>query len=149
MHSARHEKVFQLENGHYLLYYHRPESWRMLALYLKFLIPIGGLIYLIKKNPFYMSFPAMLPAMLISLIALSVSMVKYSKQTNMLVHQVLMDPTGTELTFIYQNQFFRRLRNDRPEQTLMIHQLVNPPQGDQYMPLAGDLFPEQYPINLE
>lgn len=45
----------------------------------------------------------------------------------MLVHQVLMDPTGTELTFIYQNQFFRRLRNDKPEQSLMIHQLVNPP----------------------
>lgn len=62
-----------------MLYYHRPESWRMLALYLKYLVPIGALIYLIKKNPFYMSFPAMLPAMLISLILLSVSMVKYSK----------------------------------------------------------------------
>ena len=57
----------------------------------------------------------MLPAMFIGVIALVFSMVKYSKVTNMLVHQVHMDPTGTELTFIYKNAFFRRFRNDKPE----------------------------------
>ena len=64
-----------------------------------------------------------------------------------MVHQILMDPSGTELTFIYQNQFFRRMRNDIPERTLMISQLIDPPQGDDYMPLAGDLFPKYYPIS--
>jgi len=62
----------------------------------------------------------MLPAMTITLIALFLSMIKYSKVTNHMVHQVHMDPTGTELTFIYQNQLFRRMRNDVPEQTMMI-----------------------------
>ena len=57
-----------------------------------------------------------------------------------------MDPTGTELTFIYKNALFRRFRNDKPEQTIMIAQLVNPPQGDEYRPLAGDLFPTEYPL---
>ena len=29
---------------------------------------------------------------------------------------------------------------------MMIQQLIDPPQGDDYMPLAGDLFPTKYPI---
>lgn len=57
-----------------------------------------------------------------------------------------MDPTGTELTFIYKNQMFRRFRNDKPEQTMTIAQLVDPPQGDEYKPLAGELFPTKYPL---
>jgi TRAP-type uncharacterized transport system fused permease subunit len=113
----------------------------MFQLYLKYLVPIAVLIYLIRKNPFYQTYPIMLPLMLVSTILLSISMIKYSKVTNMLVHQVHMDPTGTELTFIYKNALFRRFRNDKPEQTIMIAQLVNPPQGDEYRPLAGDLFP--------
>ena len=62
----------------------------------------------------------MLPAMMLACFAFIASMVKYSKVTNMMVHQILMDPTGTELTFVYKNQFFRRMRNDKPEQTLMV-----------------------------
>lgn len=147
VYSPYNEKIFQLENGYYLLYYHRPESWRMFQLYLKFLVPIAVLIYLIKKNPFYLSYPAMLPAMFIALIMLCISLIKYSKLTNMMIHQVHMDPTGTELTFIYQNQFFRRMRNDKPEQPILIQQLIDPPQGGHYKPLAGDLFPKTYPIN--
>ena len=57
-----------------------------------------------------------------------------------------MDPTGTELTFIYKNAFFRRFRNDKPEQSILISQLVDPPQGDDYVPLSGELFPTEYPI---
>lgn len=75
-----------MENGYYLLYYHRPEWWRMVALYLKFAVPIALFIYLIKKNPFYQSYPAMLPGMVIAVVLLVISAVKYSKVTNMLVH---------------------------------------------------------------
>ena len=117
-----------------------------MALYLKFAIPIVVLYYLIKKNPFYQSYPAMLPGMVITIILLLISAIKYSKVTNMLVHQVHMDPTGTELTFIYKNQMFRRFRNDKPEQTMTIAQLVDPPQGEDYKPLAGELFPTKYPL---
>lgn len=38
------------------------------------------------------------------------------------------------------------MRNDKPEQTLMIGQLIDPPQGPDYKPLAGDLFPTEYPL---
>lgn len=105
------------------------------------------LVYLIRKNPFYQSYPAMLPGMFIAFCLTAIALVKYSKVTNMLVHQVHMDPTGTELTFIYKNQFFRRMRNDQPEASVLINQLVDPPQGDEYLPLSGDLFPTEYPID--
>ena len=45
----------------------------------------------------------MLPLMIMSTVVLFGSMIKYSKVTNMMVSKVLMDPTGTELTFVYQN----------------------------------------------
>ena len=147
VYTPKHEKIFQLENGYYLLFYHRPEWWRISSLYLKFLIPMGICIYLIKKNPFYKTYPAMLPAMFIGLILTFISLVKYSKVSNMLVHQVHMDPTGTELSFIYKNAVFRRFRNDRPQTDMLISQLADPPQGDDYLPLAGDLFPTKYPID--
>jgi len=56
-----------------------------------------------------------------------------------------MDPTGTELTFIYKNAAFRRMRNDKPEQTIMISQLIDPPQGDEYKELPWNVFPKEYP----
>lgn len=37
----------------------------MLVLYLRFLIPLALLYYGIKKNPFYKSYPIMLPFMVI------------------------------------------------------------------------------------
>lgn len=63
-----------------------------------------------------------------------------------MIHQILLDPTGTELTFVFKNQLTRKLRADRPEVTLMIQQLANPPQGDEYRELVGDLFPEEFPF---
>jgi hypothetical protein len=53
VYTAKYEKVFQLETGYYLLYYHKPEWWRIPSLFLKFAIPIAVLIYYIRKNPFY------------------------------------------------------------------------------------------------
>lgn len=58
----------------------------MFLLYARYLIPLGTLIYLIRKNPFYQSYPAMLPAMFIGVIYGFFAMVRYSKVTNMLVH---------------------------------------------------------------
>ena len=73
--------------------------------------------------------------------------VKYSRRTNVMVHQILMDPTGTELTFVYKNKFARKMRTDEVEKTLMISHMINPPQGIEYRELVGDLFPEKYPFN--
>lgn len=115
-------------------------------MFLKFIIPVIGLIYLIRKNPFYRSYPAMLPAMIISAILLAGGGVVYSKQTNKLVRQILLDPTGTELTFVYANQISRRLRNDSTELSMLISQCTDPPQGEDYVPLAGYLFPTKYPV---
>lgn len=54
-------------------------------------------------------------------------MIKYSRKTNHMVHQILLDPTGTEMTFVYKNQFFRKMRSDITERTIMISNLANPP----------------------
>eukprot|EP00347_Sterkiella_histriomuscorum_P011806 403371027 len=39
------------------------------------------------------------------------------------------------------------MRADHLDVTLMIQQLANPPQGDEYRELFGDLFPEKYPFD--
>jgi len=41
---------------------------------------------------------------------------------------------------------FRRWRTDKPEQTLLVAHLVDPPQGEDFKPLQGDLFPSNYPL---
>lgn len=81
-------------------------------LYLRFLLPLGVLTYLIRKNPFYRTYPIMLPIMVAAWALVFIRMVNYSRVTNHMVHQILMDPTGTEITFVYKNQFFRKLRSD-------------------------------------
>lgn len=147
--SPKEEAVIQLENGYYLLYYHRQKKYTMFLLYLKYLIPIFGLIYLIRKNPFYKSYPIMLPVMFISLFIVLYKCVRYSGRTNRMIHQILIDPTGTEATFIYKNRFIRKLRNDNLEETFLIQSLQNPPQGNEYVPLKGRLFPQKYPFNFD
>ena len=75
-------------------------------------------------------------------------MVRYSKRTNNMVHQILLDPTGSEITFVYKNQLTRRLRADQTEATFLISSMINPPQGEMYKPLTGDLIPEEYPFDF-
>jgi len=76
------------------------------------LIPLALLWWGIKKNPFYKSYPIMLPFMVILFAFTFIRMVKYSKRTNYMVHQVLLDPTGTELTIVFKNEFQRKMRQD-------------------------------------
>ena len=106
------------------------------------------LAYLIKKNPFYRTYPIMLPIMMATFFVVFYRMVKYSKRTNNMVHQILLDQTGTELTFVFKNQMTRRLRSDQTEATFLISSMVNPPQGPQFRPLLGDLVPETYPFDF-
>lgn len=61
------------------------------------------LAYLIRKNPFYRTYPIMLPIMFIAFFTTLYRFVKYSRRTNNMIHQVLIDATGSELTFIYKN----------------------------------------------
>jgi hypothetical protein len=93
--------------------------FKLFGLYLRFLIPLGLLAYYIKKNPLYASYPVVLPFTVIFFGIFFYRMIKYSRKTNHMVHQILLDPTGSELTFIYQNKTLRRLRQDTPEVTLM------------------------------
>ena len=63
-----------------------------------------------------------------------------------MVHQIFLDPMGTDFTFIYKNQFTRKTRQDAFEKSLMISNLASPPQRGEYRGLLGDLFPETYPF---
>ena len=60
---------------------------------------------------------------------------------------MLLDATGSEITVVYKNQLARKLRSDNLEATFMVSSMINPPQGGEYKPLSGDLFPEEYPFN--
>ena len=61
------------------------------------------LTVLIKKNPFYRTYPIMLPIMIAMWWFTVYRMVVYSRRTNRMVHQILLDQTGSELTFVYKN----------------------------------------------
>ena len=110
------------------------------------LIIVAVCLYLIKVNPFYRTYPIMLPISTIAMVLTFISIIRYSRKTNSMVQQILMDQTGSELTFVYQNQMQRKLRTDPPEVTLMIQSMQNPPQQGKFRQLQGDLFPEQYPF---
>ncbi len=78
--------LFRLENGYYLLFYHRQAFYTMFGLYLRYLAPIVILAYLIKKNPFYKTYPIMLPIMMAAILIVFYRMIKYSSRTNRMVH---------------------------------------------------------------
>ena len=147
--TATKEPIIQLDNGYYLLYYHRQNSYTMMLLYLRFLIPLAILMYLIKKNPFYKSYPIVLPLALVAFVVVFFKMIRYGNVTNRMIHQILLDPSGTEATFIYKNKLFRKLRSDTLEEVVLVQSLVNPPQENEYRPLKGPLFPEKFPFNFE
>ena len=55
-------------------------------LFARFLIPLAVLTVLIKKNPFYRSYPIMLPIMIAMWWFAVYRMVVYSRRTNRMVH---------------------------------------------------------------
>ena len=58
----------------------------MALLYARFLVPLAIVGYLIKKNPFYRTYPIMLPILIIIWWTTFIRTVKYSKKTNHMVH---------------------------------------------------------------
>jgi hypothetical protein len=53
---------------------------------MRFLVPLLGLTYLIRKNPFYRSYPIMLPIMMAAWAGVLIATVRYSKVTNHMIH---------------------------------------------------------------
>lgn len=43
----------------------------------------------------------------------------------------------------------RKLRADQTEVTMMVSQLCNPPQGENFRPLVGEIFPQEYPFAFD
>lgn len=91
----------------------------------------------------------MLPILITAFAIVFYRLIKYSRRTNHMIHQILLDQTGTELTFVYKNQTARRFRSDQTEATFLITSMINPPQGGEYRPLIGDLVPETYPFEFK
>ena len=87
---------------------------------MRFLVPMAVLAVLIKKNPFYRTYPIMLPIMIAMWFIILYRAVRYSRRTNRMVHQILLDQTGSELTFVYKNQTTRRIFGHQTEETHMI-----------------------------
>ena len=64
MYTAHKERLFKLQNGYFLIYYHRQAWYTIALLFARFTVPLVALAYLIKKNPFYRTYPIMLPIMI-------------------------------------------------------------------------------------
>lgn len=115
---------------------------------MRFIVPLAVLAVLIKKNPFYRTYPIMLPIMISLWFIILYRAVVYSRRTNRMVHQILLDQTGSELTFVYKNQTTRRIFGHQTEETHMVQGMHNPPlQG--YKPLSGCVFPDTYPFRYQ
>ena len=52
---------------------------------MRFAVPMLALAYYIRKNPFYRTYPIMLPIMFIVFFTTFYRMVKYSRRTNNMV----------------------------------------------------------------
>lgn len=114
-----------------------------------YIVGLAVLAYGIRKNPFYRSYPIMLPIMAFAFLFVFIAMVRKARKMNNLVSDILLDPSGQELTFVFRNQLLRKMRNDRTEVTLPITSLVNPPQGDNYQQFTEEPFPEKYPFDFK
>jgi len=97
------EKLFKLQNGYYILFLHKQAWYTIPLLYMRFLVPLAICTFLIKKNPFYRTFPIMLPIMIALWFFTLYRAVAYSRRTNRMVQSILLDQTGSELTFVYRN----------------------------------------------
>lgn len=86
IYTAHKEKLFKLKNGFFVLYLHRQAWYTVPLLFARFLIPLAVLTVLIKKNPFYRSYPIMLPIMIALWWITVYRMVVYSRRTNRMVH---------------------------------------------------------------
>lgn len=80
------QKLMRLQNGYYLLYYHRQHNYTMALLYARFLVPLAFWAYMIKKNPFYTTYPIMFPLSFIGFFATMFFSIRYSRRTNHMVH---------------------------------------------------------------
>ena len=58
----------------------------MTLLFARFWVPLLLCFYLIKKNPFYKSYPAVMPFSIILAVTLLFRLTKYSAKTNRMVH---------------------------------------------------------------
>ena len=114
---------------------------------MRFLVPLAILSVLIKKNPFYRTYPIMLPIVIALWFFTIYRAVAYSRRTNRMVQTILLDQTGSELTFVYRNQTTRRIFGHQTEETHMVQGMHNPPQYG-YKPLSGNLFPTSYPFDF-
>lgn len=85
IYTAHREKLFKLKNGFFILYLHRQAWYTLPLLYLRFLVPLAVLAVLIKKNPFYRSYPIMLPVMISMWFIVLYRAVRYSRRTNRMV----------------------------------------------------------------
>ena len=92
----------------------------MPALYLKYIVPFGGLIYLIRKNPFYKRMPVALPLMMVAAIALFLRIVRFSSKTNVLISEIWLDRSASELTFTFQNARWRTLTGEPATETRLV-----------------------------
>ena len=90
----------------------------------------------------------MLPIMIVMWCFTLWRAVIYSRRTNRMVQQILLDQTGSELTFVYKNQTTRRIFGHQTEETHMVQGMHNPPQLG-FKPLGGCLFPKEYPFNYK
>lgn len=103
IYTAHKEKLFKLKNGFFILYLHRQAWYTVPLLFMRFIVPLAVLTVLIKKNPFYRTYPIMLPIMVTLWFFTLYRAIVYSRRTNRMVHQILLDQTGSELTFVYKN----------------------------------------------
>lgn len=114
------------EQGDTLLYYNTISTAKIVFLSLRYVIPMGGLHYLIKFNPFYMTYPVMLPIMVLSYVYYIFALLNFLRSLQKIVDEIWLDKTGSEIRVVYRNRSYRKFRGVTGEEIIMNSSLVSP-----------------------
>jgi hypothetical protein len=89
----------------------------------------------------------MLPLMFIIEVFLLRKLYSQKKLTRQVVTEIYLHKDGETITVIYENQLWRKLKEDPVEETFHIPSLINPEEREDVLPLKGDLFPRSLDYN--
>ena len=87
---------------------------------------MSALVYYIKTNPFYISYPVMLPIMSFTLVGYLIYYFNYIKKLQNVVSEIWLDKSGYECRIVYNNMRYRKMRGKQVEEIVLNGSLVSP-----------------------
>jgi len=106
-------------------------------------------LFLIKTNPFYMTFPAALPIMIFTEFWLIRKLYTQKKKNRFIPEQIYLHRDGETVEILFENKLWRKLKSEDLSNVFYIPKLKSPERNENVLPLKGDLFPDEFPLKQD